>query len=167
MPWRSIKRLAKILLDSSRPPERFGPNTAMPASRRRSPTPAAIAVSGPSTTRSMRSHDAAFGDRFAVGRRDVPVFAARAVPALPGAAKIASHDGDCASRHESASSRAPLPTTRMRITLLPLDRGRRLRRDVVGDAVDAGHFVDDARARCARADRAAGAPSRPSSRLRW
>ncbi len=38
-----------------------------------------------------------------------------AVPALPGAANIASHDGDSASRHESASSRAPLPTTRTRI----------------------------------------------------
>src|SRR5579883_1602120 len=138
-----MNRLAKILLDSSRPPERLGPKTAMPASRSRSPTPAAIAVSGPSTTRSILSvrhrcamalPSVAFSSQFSP--RD-------AVPALPGAAKTASQDGDRAIRHESASSRAPLPTTRTR-NLLPLHGRGRLGRYVVGDAIDARDFVDDA-----------------------
>ena len=50
--------------------------------------------------------------------------------------------------------------------LLPLDRGGRLRRDVVDDAVDALHLVGDAARRAGRARRAEVAPSPPSSRRR-
>ena len=48
--------------------------------------------------------------------------------------------------------------------LFPLDRRRRLRADVVDDAVDAAHLVDDARRDARRAGRAAAAPSRRSCR---
>jgi hypothetical protein len=115
-----MKRFEKILLDSRRPAARPGPNVAIFASRNRSPTPAAIAVSGPSTTRSIFSSIArASNDLPSVA--EIGQFVPRdAVPALPGAAKSASHDADRASRHESASSRAPFPTTRIR-TKCPFD----------------------------------------------
>ena len=45
---------------------------------------------------------------------------------------------------------------------LPLDRGRRLRRDVVDHAVDAAHAADDPAARSRRGPRAASGTSRPS-----
>ena len=48
--------------------------------------------------------------------------------------------------------------------LFPLDRRRRLRADVVDDAVDALAPRSRCATRCARADRAAAAPSRPSCR---
>ena len=114
MPWRSMNRFAKILLDSRRPAERLGPKTAMPASRKRSPTPAAIAVSGPSTTRSICSASTRSANVLPSVAAISQFSPREAVPALPGAAKIAPQDGDCARRQESASSRAPLPTTRMR-----------------------------------------------------
>ena len=49
---------------------------------------------------------------------------------------------------------------------LPLDRGRRLRRDVEHDAVHGRDLVDDAATRPARPGRTAAAPSRRSSRPR-
>src|SRR5437764_13286007 len=67
------------------------------------------------------------------------------IPALPGAANTAETRGENWSFQTSACSRAPLPTTRTRTGLLPLDSGRRLRGDVVDDAIDAGYFVHDAR----------------------
>ena len=74
-------------------------------------TPAAIAVSGPRTTRSMRSPRQRCV-RPLPSVAEISQFSPRdAVPAFPGAAKTASQDGDSASLHESASSRAPLPTT--------------------------------------------------------
>src|SRR5665213_3109115 len=141
-----MKRLAKILLDSSRAPERFGPKTSKPASRSRSPTPAASAVSGPTTTRSTAF---AFA-RSRIARMSVAATSGKfvpriAVPALPGAWKSASHDGDCASCQESASSRAPPPTIRIRTELLPFYGSRRFGGDIVGDAVDPRDLVDDAR----------------------
>ncbi len=119
--WRSKNRFAKILLDSSLPAERLGPNTAMPASRKRSPTPAAIALSGPSTASSMRSARARVASAFP-SVATISQFSPRvAVPAFPGAAKTVSIDGERASAHESASSRPPPPTTSV---LIPIRRLR-------------------------------------------
>ena len=65
----------------------------------------------------------------------------------------------------SIGQRGPPGTPRSRAgASLPLDRRRRLRADVEDDAVDALHFVDDARGDRRRAGRAAAAPSRPSCR---
>ena len=89
-----MKRLAKILLDSKRPAERLGPKTVIPASRSRSPTPAAMAVSGPRTTRSIPSRRARSANPLP-SVAEISQFAPReAVPAFPGAAKIASQEGD-------------------------------------------------------------------------
>jgi hypothetical protein len=66
--------------------ERLGPKTAMPASRTRSATPAASAVSGPTTTRSIRSLCARSTiARVSVARRRRSSSPRVAVPALPGA----------------------------------------------------------------------------------
>src|SRR5580658_7052676 len=116
IPWRSRKRFAKTLLVSSRPPPRLGPKTNSPASRQASPTPAAIAVSGPSTTRSIAASSARRAiPRASVGASSGQFVPREAVPALPGACTSASHEADAASRQDSASSRAPPPTIRIRI----------------------------------------------------
>src|SRR5271166_345814 len=133
-----MKRLAKILLDSRRPAMRPGPNAAM-------------AVSGPTTARSTPAARARATSAFP-SVAEIGQFSPRvAVPAFPGAAKISLQDGACASRHERASSRAPLPITRIFTThaargSFPFHRCGGLRGDVVRDAVDAAHLVDDARA---------------------
>src|SRR5919197_2163861 len=90
-----------------------GPNTARPASRKRSASPATRGASGPTTARSMRS-------RRASARRSSSASAAagmhtawRAMPGLPGAAKSASTRGLWAIFQASACSRPPPPTIRI------------------------------------------------------
>src|SRR5919197_5516746 len=90
----------------------LGPNTAMPAWRKTSATPATSGASGPTTTRSTSSVRAR-------SRRPSPSSARigwhsprRAIPGLPGAACRSVSDGDCASFQASACSRPPEPTRR-------------------------------------------------------
>src|SRR5687767_5587323 len=85
----------------------------MPASRAASATPATSGASGPTTIRSTELLRArattAGGSHGSIATHS----AQRAIPGLPGAAISAEQLGDCFSRHASASSRPPEPSSRM------------------------------------------------------
>src|SRR5438105_3215937 len=143
-PVRSISDLANALLLSIRPAAWVGPNTSRPAAARRSPSPAATAASGPMMVRpTSRSFTKRTMPSTSVAAR--PVLTAIApVAALPGAQNTASVSGLWSAFQVSACSRAPPPTMRTFMGLLPFDGRGRLRGDVVHDAIDAGNLVDDA-----------------------
>ena len=107
--------LANHLEDSIRAASRAGPKARMPRSVRASTSPAARGASGPTTTRSMRRCSAASQMPSMSESWRLRFSPSSAVPALPGAARMASQDGDWASFQASACSRPPPPTIRMRM----------------------------------------------------
>src|SRR6476646_6373479 len=113
MPLARQRSLVNPFEPSSRAAAAFGPNTAMPALRSASPTPATSGASGPTTTRSMRwplaRWTTAPGSHGSIAMHS----SQRPIPGLPGAAISASQLGDCLSRHASASSRPPDPNSRI------------------------------------------------------
>src|SRR4051812_38050118 len=117
MPFARHKSLVKPFEPSSRAAAAFGPNTAIPAARNASPTPATSGASGPTTTSSIASPLArsttAVGSAGSIATHS----AHRAIPGLPGAASSRPQLGDCLSRHASASSRPPDPKSNMSMDL--------------------------------------------------
>src|SRR5688572_10630623 len=113
MPALAHRSLVNPLEPSSRAAAALGPNAAIPALRSASATPATRGASGPMTT-SEASIDLARSVTAAPSQGSMAMHSAqRAIPGLPGAATSRSHDGDCFSRHASASSRPPEPSSRM------------------------------------------------------
>ncbi len=106
-----MNALAKSLELSSCAAERVGPNTARPAARKASTTPAASGASGPTTVSAACSRANATRSAIAVSAT-LASPGSRAVPALPGATYTLVTRGDCASFHASACSRPPPPMTR-------------------------------------------------------
>src|SRR5207237_9114051 len=135
---------ANACLPRLRPSDWVGPSSSRPAAARRSPSPAATAASGPMMVRlTSRSLTKRTMPSTSVAAR--PVLTAIApVAALPGAQNTASVSGLWSAFQVSACSRAPPPTMRTFMGLLPFDGRGRLRGDVVHDAIAAGHLVDDA-----------------------
>src|SRR5437899_1849797 len=88
----------------------IGPNTARPASRRRSARPATSGASGPTTVRSIRSRRAKATRPSSVSAASGTHTAWRAMPGLPGAVKSAVTRGLWAIFQASACSRPPPPT---------------------------------------------------------
>ena len=114
MPCRAMNSLANALLLSSRAAACVGPNAAMPSADSASTRPSASGASGPTTTRSAAS---ACASATCARTSLVPAAwqrATRAMPGLPGAAWTSWPKE--AQRHASACSRAPEPTTRMRMS---------------------------------------------------
>src|SRR6476469_7530398 len=113
MPLARHRSLVKPFDPSSWAAAALGPNTAMPASRNASATPATSGASGPTTTRPMAlpraNSTTAAGSHGSIATQS----AQRAIPGLPGAATSLSQLGDCLSRHASASSRPPEPNSRI------------------------------------------------------
>src|SRR5690348_3264907 len=111
------RSLVKPLEPSSCAAAALGPNTAMPACRSASPTPATSGASGPTTTRSMpcvrAKSTTASGSHGSIARH----WAHRAIPGLPGAAMSLPQLGDCLRRQASASSRPPEPKSRISMDL--------------------------------------------------
>src|SRR5438874_1798208 len=108
-----INSLAKIFEASNCAAFLFGPKTFSPSASNKSTIPAASWSSGPTTVRSIRfslAKRASFGKSFGGIKTFSPI---SCVPAFPGAQKIRSAPGDCASFHARACSRPPLPTTRI------------------------------------------------------
>src|SRR5690242_5740177 len=107
------RSLVKPFEPSSRAAAASGPNTAIPAARRASATPATRGASGPMTTRSTpwfrANSTTATGSHGSISTHS----AQRDMPGLPGAAVNAWQLGDCLSRHASASSRPPDPNSRI------------------------------------------------------
>jgi len=107
-----INSLAKIFEASNRAAFLFGPKTRSPSASNKSTIPAASGSSGPITVRSIPfslAKRVSFGRSFA----GIETFSAiSCVPAFPGAQKMRSASGDCASFRTRACSRPPLPTTR-------------------------------------------------------
>src|SRR6185437_14179053 len=90
-----------------------GPNTLIPATRRKSASPAASGSSGPITTRPIFSLTQKRARRSrSVGSMGTLPDPSAAVPAFPGAQKTRSTRRDCRSFHTKACSRPPLPITR-------------------------------------------------------
>src|SRR6476469_2487593 len=113
MPLARHRSLVKPFDPSSWAAAALGPNTAMPASRNASATPATSGASGPITTRSIAwlraSATTAAGSHGSAATH----CAQRAIPGLPGAAISRSQLGDCLRRQASASSRPPDPNSRI------------------------------------------------------
>src|SRR5687768_1229805 len=92
----------------------------MPASRAASATPATSGASGPTTIRSTELLRASFTTACGSHGSIATHSAQRAIPGLPGAAISEEQLGDCFSRHASASSRPPEPSSRMFMTVSDL-----------------------------------------------
>src|ERR1700749_4276699 len=109
--------LVKFFELSSRPAALVGPNALKPAALRSSTTPAAIAASGPTTTKStllrLQNSITAAWSAMSIGTHS----ASRAIPAFPGAHHSFVTSGDAAIFHASACSRPPEPSRRMCITI--------------------------------------------------
>src|SRR3982751_2375032 len=95
----------------------LGPNTAIPAARRASATPATSGASGPITTRSMPLRWASSTTAAALHGSAGTHSAHRPIPRFPGAAINRPQLGDCLSRQASASSRPPDPKSKMSMDL--------------------------------------------------
>src|SRR3954462_2289401 len=111
------RSLVKPFDPSRRAAAAFGPNTAIPAARSASPTPATSGASGPMTTRSTRSRRAR--SRIAAASHGSPAThsAQRACPGFPGTPSKRPQLGDCLSLQPSASSRPPDPKSNMSMDL--------------------------------------------------
>jgi hypothetical protein len=110
-PWRAMNSLEKILLPSSRAAAFEGPNTARPASRKRSASPSTSGPSGPTSVRSTASRRASVrspSTSFALTSGKLRPTSA--VPGLPGAIKTSVTCGLCFNDQASACSRAAAPT---------------------------------------------------------
>ena len=107
----------------------LGPNTATPFCRNRSATPATRGASGPITARSASTVSARLSSPSPSSARTGWQRPRLAMPGLPGAACSSVSAGLCASRHASACSRAPEPTTSTftRASLLPVFDGEAIR----------------------------------------
>ena len=110
-PAAFITSLAKDFEPSIRAAAALGPNTATPACRSVSATPATSGPSGPTTTRSMPSVSREPEQPFCVLGAHRMALAERAIPGLPGAACSAASRALRASFQASACSRPPEPTT--------------------------------------------------------
>src|SRR6476469_2979057 len=133
MPFARHKSLVKPLDPSSCAAAALGPNTAIPASRSASATPATRGPSGPITTRPTPCPFAS-STTAAESHGSIATHCAhRAMPGLPGAAISASQLGDCLSRHASASSRPPDPNSRIFMDLPDDTRGSLLANVAPGD----------------------------------
>src|SRR4051812_5097103 len=117
MSWTRQRSLVKPFDPSSCAAAALGPNTAIPASRSASPTPATSGASGPITTRPIDSVLAS--STIARGSHGSPSThsAQRAMPGLPGTAISRPQLGDCLSLQASASSRPPDPKSKMSMDL--------------------------------------------------
>src|SRR6476620_8247726 len=113
MEFARHRSLVKPLDPSSWAAAASGPNTAIPALRSASATPATNGPSGPTTTRSMALLFANSTIAAASHGSTATSSAQRAMPGLPGAAINRSQLGDCLSRQASASSRPPDPKSNM------------------------------------------------------
>src|ERR671911_5352 len=113
MPFALHRSLVKPFEPSSWAAAALGPNTAKPASRSASPTPATNGASGPMTTRSIDRCRASSLTASASTGSTATHSAQRAMPGLPGAASNSPQLGDCLRRQASASSRPPEPNSRM------------------------------------------------------
>src|SRR5215470_7098787 len=105
--------LVKFFELSSRPAAFVGPNALKPAALRSSTIPAAIAASGPTTTKSTAF---ALQKAITAGWSDISSgthSASFAIPALPGAHHSFVTSGDAAIFHAKACSRPPEPMTRI------------------------------------------------------
>src|SRR3954447_9749068 len=112
-----------------------GPNVGTPASTRASPIPAASGCSGPTTANSTASDRARATTAFASSGSTSGRTTTRgssAIPSEPGATITRLTPGSAPSFHASACSRAPRPSTRIRVgmTRLTALRSRRQRRAV-------------------------------------
>src|SRR5256885_4728063 len=117
MPLARHRSLVNPFDPSSCAAAALGPNTAMPALRSASPTPATSGASAPTTTRSIASRCASPTiARASQGSATMPS-AQRAIPGFPGAASNRPQLGDCLSRHASASSRPPDPKSKISMDL--------------------------------------------------
>src|SRR3954468_21699737 len=106
-----MKALANAFELSSSAAAFVGPKMRRPWARKMSTAPAASAVSGPTTVRSIFSSTA---NRASSARSVMATFfrhGSSAVPALPGATNTAWTRSPCASFHASACSRPRLPIT--------------------------------------------------------
>src|SRR5688572_4301843 len=112
MPFARHKSLVKPFEPSSRAASALGPNTAKPAPRNASPTPATSGASGPTTTSSAARSRATLTIASASVGSAATHSAHRAMPGLPGAATSSPQLGDCLRRQASASSRPPEPNSR-------------------------------------------------------
>src|SRR3989441_7167185 len=97
----------------------IGPNTARPASRRRSARPATSGASGPTTVRSIRSRRANATRPSSASAVSGTHTAWRAMPGLPGAVNSAVTRGLWAIFQASACSRPPPPTISILIGAAP------------------------------------------------
>src|SRR6476661_8713987 len=113
MEFARHRSLVKPLDPSSWAAAASGPNTAIPALRSASATPATNGPSGPTTTRSMALLFASSTTAAGSHGSAITQSAQRATPGLPGAAISRSQLGDCLSRQASASSRPPDPKSRI------------------------------------------------------
>ena len=127
------RSLVKPLEPSSWAAAALGPNTAMPAARNASATPATSGASGPTTTRSIARAWASSTTAAASHGSIATHSAQRAMPGLPGAAINSSQLGDCLSRQRSASSRPPDPNSRIFMDLPDEPRAGLLANVAAGD----------------------------------
>src|SRR6185369_13594017 len=133
IPFARHKSLVKPFEPSSRAAALFGPNTAIPASRSVSDTPATSGASGPTTTRSIPLSRASRTTACASHGSTATQSAQRAIPGLPGAAINWPQLGDCLRRQASASSRPPDPRSRIFMDLPDDTRGSLLANVAPGD----------------------------------
>src|SRR5438045_217825 len=117
MPFTRHRSFVNPLEPSSCAAAALGPNTAMPAARTASATPATSGASGPMTTRSMPFRRASSTMAAPSHGSAAAHSAHRPMPGLPGAAINRPQLGDCLSRHASASSRPPDPNSNMSMDL--------------------------------------------------
>ncbi len=105
--------LVKFFELSSRPAAFVGPNALKPAALRSSTMPAAIAASGPTTTKStaffLQKSITAGWSAMSIGTHS----ASFAMPALPGKHHSLVTSGEAAIFHAKACSRPPEPITRI------------------------------------------------------
>src|SRR4029079_7486253 len=123
MPFARHRSVVKPFDPSSCAAAAFGPNTAVPASRSASATPATSGASGPTTTRSIASRFANSTTATASQGSVATHWAHRAMPGLPGAAISWPQLGDCLRRQASASSRPPEPRSSILMDLPDDTRG--------------------------------------------
>ena len=112
-PAASMIRFANAFDPSSRAAARLGPKAGMPRSRTASATPATRGASGPITTRSMSFARANPVTAAGLSGSSSTIVASRAMPALPGAAKISCRTSSPRRARTMACSRAPAPRTRI------------------------------------------------------
>src|SRR3954471_4191101 len=117
MPFVRQRSLVKPFDPSSCAAAAFGPNTAIPAARSASPTPATSGASGPMTTRSTRSRRARSRIASESHGSTATHSAQRASPGFPGTPSKRPQLGDCLSLQPSASSQPPDPKSNMSMDL--------------------------------------------------